>query len=220
MNNARLRIGMILCGGRSLRMQVDKATLQLGGRTFLQRVIDALQPTCEHIVLVKRGPEQELPTYESTVSIEEIFDEHSDQGPVESLRIGLKYASQRPLGSAKLVPTGDASAMVFVSGCDTPLLLPQLVTGIFDRLTNYETAVPTINGKLYPLCAAYSTSSCDRVEDFYNLGKRRLTELVRSLNSNLLLEEDLKKFDPQLQSLLNINTPEEFRKLLQIDDAQ
>ena len=43
---------IVLCGGQSSRLGVDKQELMFGGKTFLETIILALQPVVRRILLV------------------------------------------------------------------------------------------------------------------------------------------------------------------------
>src|SRR5919108_2948434 len=49
--------GIILAGGQSRRMGQDKALMALRGRTLIQRVMDALAPICDELILVTNTPD-------------------------------------------------------------------------------------------------------------------------------------------------------------------
>src|SRR6185436_21138576 len=75
--------GIVLCGGRSTRMGVPKATLPFGNETMLQRVVRLLHTVVSPIIVVAaRG--QELPPLPEGVFVTR--DERDQQGPLEGLR--------------------------------------------------------------------------------------------------------------------------------------
>lgn len=47
-----MALGAILAGGRSTRMGVDKADVDVAGQTMLSRVSDALAPVCQQVILL------------------------------------------------------------------------------------------------------------------------------------------------------------------------
>ena len=50
-------LGAVFCGGGSRRMGVDKARLELGGRTLLDTALDATSAVAERVVLASgRAP--------------------------------------------------------------------------------------------------------------------------------------------------------------------
>ena len=78
--------GIVLCGGKSTRMGVPKATLPFGPETMLQRVVRLLGTVVDPIVVVG-ARDQELPALPPAVLITR--DERDARGPLEGLRAGL-----------------------------------------------------------------------------------------------------------------------------------
>ena len=108
---ARRSGGIVLCGGKSTRMGVAKATLPFGPETMLQRVVRLLGTVVSPIVVVA-ARDQDLPVLPPDVIVTR--DEREARGPLEGLRAGLKA----------LPPAVDAA---YVTSCDVPLLVPAFV---------------------------------------------------------------------------------------------
>ncbi len=79
--------GIVLCGGKSTRMGVPKATLPFGHETMLQRVVRLLGAAASPIIIVA-AREQLLPDLPDDVIVTR--DEREQRGPLEGLRAGLK----------------------------------------------------------------------------------------------------------------------------------
>src|SRR5579863_9982051 len=79
--------GIVLCGGRSTRMGLPKATLPFGPETMLQRVVRLLGTAVSPIVAVA-AREQVLPELPESVIVTR--DEREQRGPLEGLRAGLR----------------------------------------------------------------------------------------------------------------------------------
>ena len=82
--------GIVLCGGKSTRMGVPKATLPFGPETMLQRVVRLLGTVVTPIVAVA-AREQVLPELPDDVIVTR--DEREAKGPLEGLRAGLSSAA-------------------------------------------------------------------------------------------------------------------------------
>ena len=80
------RGGIVLCGGRSTRMGLDKATLPFGPERMLQRVVRLLGEAVDVIVVVA-APGQELPPLPGSVRLAR--DQRESRGPLEGLFAGL-----------------------------------------------------------------------------------------------------------------------------------
>src|SRR5919109_5049735 len=125
--------GIILCGGRSTRMGVPKATLPFGDETMLQRVVRLLSTVVSPIVVVA-ARDQVLPDLGVIVT----RDERPGRGPLEGLRAGLKALP-------------NSVELAYVTSCDVPLLEPAFVTRMIELLGDNEIAVMEIEGFPHPL---------------------------------------------------------------------
>lgn len=81
--------GVVLAGGLSRRMGVDKASLMVGDRTLVRRAVDRLVIAgCDPVVVLHRRPE-EL----TDVGVEILLDRHGGQGPLDGVITALSIAS-------------------------------------------------------------------------------------------------------------------------------
>jgi len=186
------RGAIILCGGRSTRMGSDKASLPFGDEQMLQRVVRLLQPLVEDVVVVGHG-DQDLPSLPASVTIAR--DEVEDQGPLGGLGPGLKATM------------ADA---VYVTGCDVPFLQSAVVTLLFDRLETHDVVVARAGGYRHPLAAVYRTTVREPLAQLFFVGKRRPIDLFAEVDTIYVDEEELRRVDPELLTLANLNTREAY----------
>jgi molybdopterin-guanine dinucleotide biosynthesis protein A len=108
-------LGTILAGGLARRMGGDdKALLELGGATLVERVIQRLGPQCDALILNANGDPARFAPYGLTVVADSIPD---FAGPLAGILIGMDWAAaNRP----------DLDWIVTAS-TDTPFLPPDLV---------------------------------------------------------------------------------------------
>jgi molybdopterin-guanine dinucleotide biosynthesis protein A len=217
------RGAVILCGGGSRRMGRDKAWLPFGPETMLQRVVRLASEVAPlGNIIVVASADQKLPELPSEVRI--LRDSMEDQGPLPAVIAGLK----------SLIPTADAALVV---SCDAPLLNPQAAAYLFDQLTGPRRAgdgqtpdavVPTEPTRLYPLFAVYRTTCSAALDAAMKINqlKRRGASLHGALNDEDGISvlrppiDELRAIDPELRSLMNCNTPEEYQAALAICEAQ
>ena len=50
--------GIILIGGKSIRMGENKALMKLGSKTVIERMVDIVQPLFSNIILISNTPEE------------------------------------------------------------------------------------------------------------------------------------------------------------------
>jgi molybdopterin-guanine dinucleotide biosynthesis protein A len=186
--------GIVLCGGRSTRMGVSKATLPFGPETMLQRVVRLLGTVVTPIVAVAAG-EQELPKLPDDVIITR--DEREQRGPLEGLRAGLKALP-------------DSVDIAYVTSCDVPLLVPGFVTQMIELLGEHDIAVMEIDGFPHPLSAVYRRDTLPHVESLLAQDKLRPVFLFDAVRTRRVQPEEMIPVDPELHTLRNLNTREDY----------
>jgi molybdenum cofactor guanylyltransferase len=190
--------GIVLCGGRSTRMGTPKATLTFGPETMLQRVVRLLGTVVNPIIVVA-ARQQPLPPLPESVIVAE--DEREQRGPLEGLRAGLKA-----------LPNSVDSA--YVTSCDVPLLVPGFVTRMIELLGDYDIAVMEIDGFPHPLSAVYRRATLPQVETLLESDKLRPVFLFDAVRTRRVRPEEMRSTDPQLRTLRNLNTPDDYRGAL------
>jgi molybdenum cofactor guanylyltransferase len=190
--------GIVLCGGRSTRMGVPKATLAFGSETMLQRVVRLLGTVVSPMVIVA-AKEQVLPELPAGIIVTR--DEREQRGPLEGLRAGLKA----------LPPSIDAA---YVTSCDVPLLEPAFVTRLIEVMGDHDIAVMEIDGFPHPLSAIYRRNTLPKVEALLGQDKLRPVFLFDAVRTRKVRPEEMISADPELRTLRNLNTPEDYARAL------
>jgi molybdopterin-guanine dinucleotide biosynthesis protein A len=186
--------GIVLCGGKSTRMGVPKATLPFGPETMLQRVVRLLGTVVSPIVVVA-AREQSLPELPAGVKI--AHDEREQRGPLEGLRAGLKALP-------------DSLEFAYITSCDVPLLEPAFVERMVELLGDHDIAVMEIDGFPHPLSAVYRRDTLPHVEALLEKDKLRPVFLFDAVRTRRVRPEEMLSVDPQLRTLRNLNTREDY----------
>jgi molybdopterin-guanine dinucleotide biosynthesis protein A len=186
--------GIVLAGGKSTRMGVPKATLPFGPETMLQRVVRLLSTVVSPIVVVA-ARDQELPELPPATLVTR--DEREERGPLEGLRAGLKA----------LPATVDAA---YVTSCDVPLLVPAFVERMIDLGADDDIAVMEIDGFTHPLSAVYRRATLPRIEALLAQDRLRPAFLFEAVRTRRVKPEEMVVADPQLATLRNLNTREDY----------
>jgi molybdenum cofactor guanylyltransferase len=190
------RSALILAGGKSSRMSVEKATLPFGNRTFFQCVFEVCERTCNDVLVAvgAGGLEdalQRLP-----------FEFNSVGDPGEGPLVAIAAHLQR-------------FEYVFVTACDTPMLQPALVELLFRCAEGNRGAVPFVGGRPQATCAVYSGDLWEDATVLVHSGERRVSALFGQPGVVCVEETDLRAADPDLRSFRGCNTPEEYLALLE-----
>jgi molybdopterin-guanine dinucleotide biosynthesis protein MobB len=188
----RVRGAVILAGGASRRMGEDKALLRLEGRTFLERVAEALSGFEE--VLLSVGPSRRY----GSVRLRVVEDRADDCGPMGGLYSALKACESRRL---------------LAVSCDMPLLTREFAEYLFSRAEDgYDALVPvTRDGRVQPLCAVYAERAAGVLEACLARGGRGITDALGKMKVKYLPLRHTPYAD---KTLWNVNTPEEYAALL------
>jgi molybdopterin-guanine dinucleotide biosynthesis protein A len=179
-------------------MGVAKATLPFGPETMLQRVVRLLGTVVSPIVVVA-ARDQELPALPPDVIVTR--DEREARGPLEGLRAGLKA----------LPPAVDAA---YVTSCDVPLLVPAFVQRLIELLGDHDIAVMEMDGFTHPLSAIYRRTTLPRVESLLAEDRLRPAFLFDAVRTRRVKPEEMVAADPQLYTLRNLNTREDYQAAL------
>jgi molybdopterin-guanine dinucleotide biosynthesis protein A len=190
--------GIVLCGGKSTRMGVPKATLPFGGETMLARVVRLLHTVVSPIVIVA-ARDQSLPPLSDAVTITR--DEREAKGPLEGIRAGL----------SALPASIDAA---YITSCDVPLLVPAFVERMIDLMGDHDIAVMEIDGFPHPLSAIYRRKVLPHVESLLDKDRLRPVFLFDAVRTRRVKPEEMIEVDPELRTLRNLNTPDDYRSAL------
>jgi molybdopterin-guanine dinucleotide biosynthesis protein A len=178
-------------------MGTPKALLPFGPETMLQRVVRLLADVVSPIVVVAAA-DQPLPELPRQVIVTR--DEQEGRGPLEGLRAGLKA----------LPAIVDAA---YVTSCDVPLLEPGFVREMLLLANGFDIAVMEIDGFPHPLSAVYRRAVLSHVEELLAADRLRPVFLFDSVKTRRVRPDEITA-DPDLKTLRNLNTPEDYRQAL------
>lgn len=190
--------GIVLCGGRSSRMGQSKALLPFGPEVMLQRVVRILGEAVRPIVVVA-AVGQELPQLPDEVLIAR--DEREALGPLGGLAVGLGALRSRVEAA-------------YVTAVDAPLLRPEFVRQMIDLLGEFDLAIPRDGKFHHPLAAVYRTRLEDDVRALLEANRLRPFFLLERVRAREVDIDELRAVDPELASLRNTNTPEDYAAAL------
>jgi molybdopterin-guanine dinucleotide biosynthesis protein A len=184
--------GLVLAGGRSSRMQRDKAALSYHGRTQLDWAMDLIKPFVAKAFVSVR-PDQ---TQDSVrAKYPQIVDTRENLGPIAGI---LSAQAAHP------------NVAWLVLACDLPFLDAATLKHLLwarqaDRpATAYRSSH---DGLPEPLCAIYEPASREAIATYVATGKQCPRKFLIQSNAHLLEE-------PNPRALDNVNTPEEYGSAL------
>jgi len=195
--------GVVLAGGRSSRMGTPKAALEWHGSTLLRRTVGILARATGGPVVVVRAHGQELPGLPGDVHV--VDDPREGKGPMQGLAAGLGALAGR-------------ADMAFVSSTDMPFLHPAFVRRVLRAVhEGADVGLPIARGYPQPLAAAYKTSLAAMAEQLVKEDRLRPAFLFEQCQVTRLDEAALRDdpvlaaLDPGLDSVVNVNEPDDYR---------
>lgn len=195
---ARPRVtGIVLAGGESTRFGRPKWQARIGGRTLLERAIDALQGWCAEVLVVGRGDlSRELAVTEAARFVEDL---PFGRGPLVGLASGLR-ASRTVLNVA--------------IACDMPFAGAALLQHLARRARGYDAVVPLVEGRAQPLHAAYHRRCAARMTAALARGIRSPTRFLErgDVRVRYVPEGELRPYSPDLSAFISVNTPQDLRR--------
>ena len=172
---------------------------------MLQRVVRLLGNTVDRrSIVIVAAPEQQLPSLPAELTVTR--DQRPGRGPLEGIAAGL------------MALESDVEA-AYVTSCDVPLLVPAFAERMFSLLEDLLpfTAVTFTceREQVHPLAAVYRASILPAVQRLLNADRLRPRFLFDEVRTRLVTPGELRSVDPDLQTLVNLNTAEDYRAALQ-----
>jgi molybdopterin-guanine dinucleotide biosynthesis protein A len=180
--------GLVLAGGRSTRMQRDKAGLEYAGRSQLERAVELITPLVERVFVSVRRDQTGDPL---RARFAQIVDSGEVAGPIAGI-----------IAAQALHP--DVTWLVLA--CDLPLLDRDTLEHLLrsrrpeKQATAYRSSR---DGLPEPLCALYEPSSRDALRAYVASGRDCPRKFLINAHAALVDQPDPGALD-------NVNTPQEY----------
>lgn len=189
---ARDLSAFVLAGGRSSRMGRDKAFLELGGRTLLDRALEACRPLCPTVAIV--GPEEKFAAYGATVQ-----DIYPDRGPLAGIHAALSHS---------------ATSHNLVLGVDLPFVTTAFLRYLVEQAwaSGADVTVPRAGGGFHPVGAVYHRRFRDVAQKALERGENKIDALFSRVSTRILEEPELARFALGARMFENLNTRESFQR--------
>ena len=187
----------VLTGGKSERMGQDKATMRLAsGRTLLENALAVAGTVAGQVGIV--GPRHKYDSYTwAGELVEDVFVNHG------------------PLGGIHAALATTTTEWNIVLAVDLPRITAALLewTLKLARDAGSEVTVASVGGGLQPLCGVYRKSFRERAEKALTDGHNKVDACFDRGSLRILTEQEVRAagFSPEM--FVNVNTPEEFRKI-------
>jgi len=185
------RAGYVLAGGKSSRMGIDKAFLNFGGRTLLERATGLMRNVCAEVGIV--GDATKFAKYGDVIE-----DVYPGCGPLAGIHAALLRSS------------AESNLMLAV---DMPFVTRELLEFFFVTANESEATVvvPRMAAGFQPLCAVYRRDFGAAAEGALRAGKYKIDQLFPSVTLRVIDEDELTRAGFSEQMFFNVNTADDLR---------
>ncbi len=181
--------GVVQAGGKSTRMGGQpKALIQLGGRSIVERVVAALTPVVDDLLVVTNAPE--LYAFLGLPMVADVYPDHGSLGGIYS---GLRAAGE----------------IAFTVACDMPFLHPEIVRLVIARAGEGDVVIPRVGEQLETMHAAYGKACLPPIEERLRAGRLKIVGFFDRVRVVEIGEAEVARVRDPAVAFMNVNTPDE-----------
>lgn len=203
--------GIILSGGKSKRMGVNKSLLKVGNKAIIEIVQDKISKLFKELLVITNEPE----LYQF-LNLEIYKDIFQGKGPLAGIHSGLVHSKTQKS---------------FIISCDMPLITVDMINTIINYKKDSSITIAKDDGYIQQLCGVYDKCCIPEAGKLLeeSLGdenrntqqeKRgcKVLQLIKEVGAEILDAEALPSYDKDL--FFNMNTMDDFtyvkKKLLNV----
>ena len=190
--------GVILAGGKSSRMGVNKSFLKIGDKTIIERTRDLMQKLFQENILITNSSEE----YES-LGMPVFTDIIKGRGPLSGIHSGLVNAN---------------SKQIFVISCDLPLMKQELIYFIINYKPDADIKICEAAGFTQPLLGLYNKNILKALEVYFKNWETlttqgcRIKNFIQQCSHQIIFPENEPFYNNDL--FFNMNKPEDYNQIL------
>lgn len=181
--------GVILAGGKNSRMGTDKGLLRIEGKKIIERILDAMKPVVNEIIIISNGDNYDYLGYKIYNDIVR------DCGPMGGIHTALSYSK---------------TEKNLIVSCDMPFLTSDTLKYIVENSDGCEVAVPQHNERTEPLCSVYTDFCRNKFSQLLGNGEWKMKDALKHFNVKRIVFQNGSE---AIKIFSNINSKEEYRNL-------
>ena len=187
--------GVILSGGKSSRMGVNKSFLKLGDMTIIEHIIKLMKSNFSDLLLITNSPSDyssfQIPMYE---------DIYKWKVPLAGIHSGLHYSKMD---------------RIFVISCDVPLMTTEMIQYIVDYKSNKQIKFCVAAGYHQPLVGVYHKRIISEIEKFFSINfanDKSFHQFLKNVDTEIIKPEGLSFYRDEI--FFNVNKPKDYEEIL------
>ena len=192
---------IVLAGGRSRRLGIDKSLLEIEGQPLISRTVRALESLSDDLIIVTNEPSR----YGSLAVVARFVpDERRGMGSLMGIYSGLKVARY---------------SHALAVACDMPFLSLPLLRFMASLADGQDVVIPRLDELLEPLHSVYGRVCLPFMAALLEQGRRKITAFFPEVRVRYVEEQEIDLFDPSHLSFVNVNTPEDWESAQKLLEA-
>lgn len=189
--------GVILAGGKSSRMGVNKSFLKLGSQTIIEHIVNLMKSIFSEVIIITNTPDEykflNLPLYE---------DIYKWKGPLAGIHSALTHSQ---------------TEKIFVLSCDVPLMSKDMIEYLIEYKSVKSVIFCEAAGYHQPLVGVYSKKILSEIEKFISnneMSDKSFHHFLENIDIEIIHPEDLPFYRDEIY--LNINRPIDYEMVLSV----
>ncbi len=196
--------GIVLAGGRSLRLGRNKSLVKISNKNLLELVISRISEVSSDIIVII-AKEQNIPGLPHFPRARIVNDILPGKGPLGGIYTGLKTTSSR---------------YNFVVASDMPFLNVLLMRYMIAHAEDADIVLPRVGHFIEPLHAVYSQDCLAPIQEMIQHNDLKLSNLLQRVNVRYVDTAEIERFDPRHLSFFNVNTEADLAKAQRISRGE
>jgi len=187
--------GVILAGGKSSRMEINKSFLKLGNQTIIEKIVNLMKSLFKKVIIITNSPEEyrflQSPFYE---------DVYKWKGPLSGIHSALIHST---------------TEKVFVISCDVPLMSAEMIKYIVDYKSSKPVKFCEAAGYYQTLVRVYSKSLITEIEKVIGneqIKDRSIHQFLKNIDAEIIHPQELSFYKDEV--FYNVNKPEDYEMVL------
>ncbi|MCK9281765.1 MAG: molybdenum cofactor guanylyltransferase [Melioribacteraceae bacterium] len=188
--------GIILAGGKSSRMGINKCLLKIGDETIIERILSVMKSVFEKVIIITNTPVEY-----TSLGVMVYKDILKGFGPIGGIHSGLTHSSTNE---------------DFVISCDMPLMIKEMVEFITEYKSDKLIRFCKAGGYNQPLAGIYKKGLIPEIEIFLNQSNDTSTksfhQLIKNVDAEIINPENLSFYKEEL--FFNVNNLKDYGYVL------
>jgi molybdenum cofactor guanylyltransferase len=190
--------GVLLSGGKSSRMGVNKSFLKFGDELVIEKILNLMKSLFKKNILITNSPRE----YEF-LGIPVFTDIFRGIGPLGGIHSGIMNSG---------------TERIFVMSCDIPLMTKEMISYIIEYKPDADVKICEAAGYTQPLVGLYNKNILDDLNKYLNDWEEIKTDGCRIKNFLTLCSHEIINPEPEEfyrdEIFFNMNKPEDYEYLL------